>query len=125
MDFKMVNPNDFIRWSMAEGQYVLFGLDGATVIGRSMLKESVIRQFEAFLAQRNVLVRKGLLSKSMILGPDKQVALHTDGTLSPDQRESLNRVEVSRKEAGLLDGDLEKEPNEKSTNNIIQLPKRS
>jgi len=125
MDFKIVDPNEFIRWSGAERQYVLFGLDGLTIIGRSMLKESVILQFEAFLAQRNVLVKKGLLSKSMVLGPNKQVALHTDGTLSPEQRESLNRVEADRKEAGLLDEDLEKEANEKSTNNIIQLPKRS
>lgn len=100
MDIKLIDPNKFVKWSPLERKYIVFGLDGMTIIGRSHLKESGIAQFNAFILQRNKLVNKGLAKRDRT---ESGVRLDTKGTLTSEQQEMLNKVEAARRNAGLLD----------------------
>jgi len=85
-----------VKYSLFEHRYLVLAEDGATVIGRSFVKETAIGMLKAYHVAREALVRKGKISsdnfKSQIHG---DVPLVPEG-LSAGQRKAMDETQNER-----------------------------
>ncbi len=95
-----------VRFSLCEEKYLVFAEDGATVIGKTFIKEAGIALLKAYHAARAVLARKGKASehnfRSHIYG---DIPLVPSG-LSGSQRKAMDHTQEGRKRAEFTEGGI-------------------
>ncbi len=95
-----------VKYSLLEEKYLVFAEDGATVIGRSFIKQTAEQMLLAYHKARAALARKGKVSednfRSRIYG---DVPLVPEG-LSSGQRKAMDETDGSRRRAEFTEGGL-------------------
>lgn len=111
--------NRYVKYSLIEGKYLVLALDGATVIGRSYLKETGIAMFKAYYKARAKLVKDGKISGEVFHSAVHGKVKIGDGKITDEMDLAIKKTDVSRKRAGTYS-----EGNEDEESNVTSIFKR-